>query len=282
MELRPLGQLQVSVVGLGCNNFGMTLGAPQMGAEAVRRRLYVSLGMRPETLDELVGRSRRGLATGYLVLLGWILVWLPVALEPLGSAPSRLFPPGGWTASVASLAGAVCLVTGGSLFVLGLGRGGDRGSARGLGFAIGRLATALVYWSASAAALFVLLPDGLVLGFTTVLGAFLLAHVAGLLSRVPAGLGVFEAVLLIVLAGIVPVATALVAIVAFRGVNQIAPFLAAAAALAAQEIGARRESVGAAFHALGTGVSSAVPLVLSGAVFTRRHRRNARSRPPGS
>jgi aryl-alcohol dehydrogenase-like predicted oxidoreductase len=27
METRPLGQLQVSVVGLGCNNFGMRLDA---------------------------------------------------------------------------------------------------------------------------------------------------------------------------------------------------------------------------------------------------------------
>ncbi len=32
MEYRPLGQLQVSVVGLGCNNFGMRLDAAQTKA----------------------------------------------------------------------------------------------------------------------------------------------------------------------------------------------------------------------------------------------------------
>ena len=32
MEYRPLGQLQVSVVGLGCNNFGMRLDAEQTKA----------------------------------------------------------------------------------------------------------------------------------------------------------------------------------------------------------------------------------------------------------
>ena len=84
--------------------------------------------------------------------------------------------------------------------------------------AIAQLLVAIVDWTAAGAVLYVLLPPGYQLAFVPVLGVFLLAQFAGILSHVPGGLGVFEAIVVLLLRPHVPAASIVGALVAYRAI----------------------------------------------------------------
>lgn len=78
----------------------------------------------------------------------------------------------------------------------------------------------------AAATLFVLLPDSVSLNYPGFVGLFVLAIYAGTLSNVPAGLGVFESVLILLLPGATPEAL-LGSVLLYRLIYYLLPFIAA-------------------------------------------------------
>ena len=97
-----------------------------------------------------------------------------------------------------------------------------------------------------AATLYLLLPDGLDVGYVQVLACYLIAVTLGLWSHVPAGLGVFEAAILaLVHAPEHQIAPVVAALLAFRAIYHLLPFALGCALLATVELGrrwARRQS----------------------------------------
>ncbi len=83
--------------------------------------------------------------------------------------------------------------------------------------------------------IYVLLPDGIVVGYLSFLGVFVLAMLAGGMSHVPGGIGVFETILLLGLPEIPP-ATLLGSILVFRGVYFILPLALGALLFAIYEV----------------------------------------------
>jgi phosphatidylglycerol lysyltransferase len=71
--------------------------------------------------------------------------------------------------------------------------------APSLSLSIGQILISSLDWALAAGVLYVLLPHGLGLTFGKFLGIFLLAQVAGLLSYIPGGLGIFETVILLLM-----------------------------------------------------------------------------------
>jgi uncharacterized membrane protein YbhN (UPF0104 family) len=88
------------------------------------------------------------------------------------------------------------------------------------------------------AVLYVLLPDGATSGFLPFVAVYVVAILAGLLSSVPAGLGVFESVLLLMLRD-VPPESLLAAVLAYRMIYELLPFLLALVLFLAWEARAR-------------------------------------------
>ncbi len=86
----------------------------------------------------------------------------------------------------------------------------------------------------AALTLYLLLPSGEI-GFLPFLGIFAAATMAGILSHVPGGVGVFETVVLAALPASVPVETAAAALLLFRLIYFILPFVLALAVLALYE-----------------------------------------------
>jgi uncharacterized membrane protein YbhN (UPF0104 family) len=74
------------------------------------------------------------------------------------------------------------------------------------------------------AVLYVLLPENVAIGFLPFAAVYVLAIVAGLLSSVPAGLGVFESMLLLMLREVPPDAL-LGAVLAYRLIYELVPFV---------------------------------------------------------
>jgi phosphatidylglycerol lysyltransferase len=99
------------------------------------------------------------------------------------------------------------------------------------------------------AVLYLLLPDGTGLGYLPFLAVYLASVAAGVLSHVPAGLGVLESMLLLLLPG-VPPDELLAAVLMYRVIYEIVPVLGALALWATFE-GFSREGVGSRLFARG-------------------------------
>jgi len=132
--------------------------------------------------------------------------------------------------------------------------------------AAAQVAIATLDWLLAAAVLFVLLPAGAV-SFGTLVGAFTVAQIAGVASTVPAGLGVFETGILLMLGSAAPTPALLGSLVAYRLVYYLVPLVLAVLLLAAHEVAARRGTMLQLGRALGRWAPVAVPHALAVATF---------------
>jgi phosphatidylglycerol lysyltransferase len=91
-----------------------------------------------------------------------------------------------------------------------------------------------------AATLYLLMPESLGIGYVQILACYLIAVTLGLWSHVPAGLGVFEAtVLMLIHAPHDQIAPVIAALLAFRAIYHLLPFALGCALLAMVEFGRR-------------------------------------------
>ena len=135
------------------------------------------------------------------------------------------------------------------------------------GLFIAQVAISSVDWIIAAGVLYILLPDSLPLTFVRFLGIFLLAQIAGVLSNIPGGLGVFEAVSLLFLAPFFSASAILGALVAFRAIYYLFPLFVATGLLASHEIVEKREGVARAWKIFGRWAPGIAPHVLAFTTF---------------
>lgn len=88
----------------------------------------------------------------------------------------------------------------------------------------------------AAAAFYVLLPASASVSRSSFFGAYLLAQIAGVVSNVPGGLGVFETVMLLLLSSFISSATILGALLVYRGIYYFLPLIVAALLLGTYEL----------------------------------------------
>jgi phosphatidylglycerol lysyltransferase len=122
-------------------------------------------------------------------------------------------------------------------------------------------------WVIAASVLYVLLPDALPLTFSKFLAIFLLAQIAGLVSNVPGGLGVFEAIMLLFLEPYFSASAILGALVAFRAIYYLVPLGVALVLLATHEVMEKREGVARVGRIFGRWAPGITPTVLAFTTF---------------
>ncbi len=113
----------------------------------------------------------------------------------------------------------------------------------------------------AASVLWILLPDT-GLGFFGVLTMFMLAAVVSLISHVPGGIGVFEAVILALLPDSVDRTAAVASLLMYRVIFYLLPLLVAAVLLFGHELHRRREALSEFSQKMGDSVSKALPSVV--------------------
>lgn len=131
---------------------------------------------------------------------------------------------------------------------------------------LSQFAVSTVDIACSAAALYVLLPSSVEIGYPAFLGIYVIAITLGAISNVPGGLGVFESTLMLLLPTANP-APMLGSILLFRLVYYIGPFIIALLLLGWREMHAVRKPLIRATSLLRRSVESVVPQALSIAVF---------------
>ncbi|TLY75595.1 MAG: bifunctional lysylphosphatidylglycerol flippase/synthetase MprF [Gammaproteobacteria bacterium] len=138
--------------------------------------------------------------------------------------------------------------------------------APGPGIALPQIALSVLDVSLAAAVLYSLLPPAAHIGFVTFLGAYAAAVVAGIISHVPGGIGVFEAVILLVLPNVPPDAL-LGSLLAYRAVYYLVPLLFGTLLFASKELSTQRMALARAHELASLYVAPVVPQIAGALTF---------------
>ncbi|HJT25448.1 MAG TPA: bifunctional lysylphosphatidylglycerol flippase/synthetase MprF, partial [bacterium] len=109
-----------------------------------------------------------------------------------------------------------------------------------IALALGQMVVGSLDWTCSGAALYLLLPPNS-LSFPSFLAIYLLAQITGFASQVPGGLGVLETVVVLLLSPILPASDVLGAMLAFRLVYYLIPFVLGLLSFTLYEINRNKE-----------------------------------------
>ena len=134
------------------------------------------------------------------------------------------------------------------------------------GQALAQVGVAGLDLAAASAALFVLVPGVGIQLYPLFFLGYALAIIVALITHVPGGIGVFEAVMIAALPG-VPKPELLAALIAYRTIYYLLPLLAAGALLAIHERRSWRKPVAAALHVSHSVISGIAPMCLSALTF---------------
>lgn len=216
-----LSARQVMFVALVSYAFNLNLGAV-VGGLAFRYRLYSRLGLSANVITRVLGTAIVTNWSGYCLLAG-ILLASGTATLPEGWIGGGVLRLVGVGMLAALLVGFLVVWLSRQREFTVLGHPIPLPSRT---LALAQWVISAVNWMTIASVVYVLLPVDI--PYVLVLGALLLAAVAGMISHVPAGLGVLEAVFLAVLGGAGSRYELLAGLLAFRAVYYLAPLPVAA------------------------------------------------------
>ncbi len=232
--MRYLGkQVPLRVVAVGGflgYSFGNTIGISVVSGGAVRYRIYSAFGLNAFEVASVSTFVALAFGVGITVIGLAALALHPYALEGiLPVLPETIRP---W-AAIGAL-GLVALLSWLSVTGRTLRIRSAEISAPSPGILFGQLGFTLVDTAMAALTLYVLLPAGAP-DFLTFLAVFAGASMAGVLSHVPGGVGVFEAVIIAAMPSGVPLDQVAAALLLFRIIYYLVPFVLALAYVALNE-----------------------------------------------
>ncbi len=214
---------RVLLVGATSYAVNLNLGT-LLGGVGVRARLYTRLGLDAGRVARIVTFAMVSNWMGYLVLAGGLFVLVPPALPP------------GWELGTTGLRwiGVGLLLLAAVYLGLCARHGGHEMRLRGqpwpvppLRLALAQVGVSVAHW-ATMGGLLTLLFEGR-LPYLQVLAVLLIAAIAGVLTHVPAGLGVIEAVFVALLSYRLAPHLLLAGLVLYRAMFYLAPLVVATA-----------------------------------------------------
>lgn len=208
-----------------------TVGLGVLTGGAVRMRLYGAAGIEAGTISRIIAFNAAAFTLGISVVGAIAVLWGADAVAPALHVPAIL---------LRALASAVLAAAAILLLLCRNGRerllfGRIRVRLPSISLALQQLLISAIDIAATAAVLWCLLPAGTIT-FSEFVGFFAIAIVLGVLSHVPGGLGVFEAVMLVALRDHMPTETLAAALVLYRLIYYVLPLLLALGLLIVLEI----------------------------------------------
>jgi len=244
---------QTSFIAYALSN---TVGLGVLTGGAVRLRLYGAAGVEAGAISRAIAFNAVAFMLGISVVGAAALLWGATSVAPALRIPAPILQVG------------ASLILAGATFLIILCRDGRERRLFGrftlrlpsASLALQQLLISAVDIAATAAVLWFLLPTGAI-DFPAFVGFFAIAVVAGVLSHVPGGLGVFEAVMLLALREHVPAESLAAALILYRLIYYVLPLLVALALLTVHEV--RRGAVTPVRRA----AVSVAPLLLAAYTF---------------
>jgi uncharacterized membrane protein YbhN (UPF0104 family) len=219
--------------------FNLNLGT-LVGGVAFRYRLYSRLGLNNGEITRIVSVSMLTNWIGYSLLGGLLFMLQPLQLPPSWKMGNHgLQWLGAAMALVAVAYFVACLRAGDRLWTV---RGHElflpQWRMAGL-----QLVMSCLNWSLMGGAVFMLLQQQV--AYTDVLTVLLIGAIAGVVTHVPAGLGIFEFVFIALLSHQISEGRLIAALLGYRAIYYIVPLMVAAVLYLVMELHARKLNEGA-------------------------------------
>ena len=243
-------------------SFGHTLGFSAFTGAAIRFRLYATAGVSAIDVATISAFCSLSLGIGLATIAG-----LSLYLSPTHAA-QILHLHHNWSLVAGTvLLGAVAAYAAWATLARGtLELRGWALRAPGPAIGLAQLALSVLDLSLSSAVLWSLLPADAHIGFVPFLGTYALAVIAGIVSHVPGGVGVFEAVMLLTLPG-VPSDALLGSLLAYRGVYYVVPLVFGTLLFGSKELTAQRSRIAWAQELASVYIAPVVPQIAGALTF---------------
>ena len=198
-------------------SFNLNLGS-LVGGVALRARLYTRAGLDEASIAQVVGASLATNCLGYGLLAGALFaagVIVPPAQVPVSAAMLRWL--GALMVVLALAYVALCAFARGHEWTVR----GKRLHLPSPQLAVLQLAMSSANWALMGAAMYLLLGDKV--DYSSALGVLMAASIVGVLTPIPAGLGVLEAVYLALLGSVLGQDQLMDAVLAYRALYYVLP-----------------------------------------------------------
>jgi uncharacterized membrane protein YbhN (UPF0104 family) len=203
--------------------YSNTIGFGAVTNASLRYHMHKHAGMTLKDSTKVVGFYTLTLLLGVLCVGSVVFLWSSVKVPLSLHLPFRTLQPIGWI-SLALLGIYIWLLT----------RSGKQLKIwkwtlpkLPLRVVLLQVLLASADWLLSGAAAYAILPHAPVVPFLEFMSIYMLAQLAGMFSQVPGGIGVFETVMLVLLPKRASAAATVGALLAFRMVFYVAPFILA-------------------------------------------------------
>jgi len=259
----PLEYTRIALASFIGYAFSNNVGLSMIAGASVRYRLYSGWGLSAFDITRVVAFCTLTLWLGFFTLGGLVFLLEPVAISktihlPFGSA---------------RLLGILLLLVVAAYFVGSVFRKQPikirewEFSLPSVRLSFAQTGIAVFDWALAGSVLFALMPSASSLSYPEFIAVYMTAQLAGLVSQVPGGLGVFETIVLVLLSPHLPGSDILGALIAYRGVYYLFPLGLAAVLLGTEEFLRKKDKARRFVSLFSRWVSGISPHILSFSVF---------------
>jgi len=206
----------VAIVSYGISN---SVGFALLSGSAIRYRFYSAWGFSAAKIAQIIAFCNLSFWLGFFAVAGVIFALQPIATPESLPIPFESVRPVGYI-----FLGII------AVYLLWSGLSQKPLKVKKLVFphlpvklSLIQIALTSLDWMLAAAVLYVLLPVPKNLSYFSFFGIYLLGQLAGIISNLPGGLGVFETVLILLLSPVISVDQLLGALLAYRGIYYFLP-----------------------------------------------------------
>ncbi|MFA7256635.1 MAG: bifunctional lysylphosphatidylglycerol flippase/synthetase MprF [Kiritimatiellales bacterium] len=265
MALRYLGRKisYLRTAGASFIGYAFSHNATVFGGGAARYRIYSSMGLSTPEVARLILFCGVTSWLGFITAGGAVSGLFPADIPALFNIPSGILP----------LIGPALLTVPVVYLIFTLLRKRPlqirdwEFTVPSIRFAAVQTAISALDWTLAASVFYALLPDDVSISFPQMLLIFMSAQFAGVLSTVPAGLGVFDTVVLVLLSPAVDPAAVAGILLLYRVIYYLLPLAAATLLLAGTEIVQRRAAIRRVGKAVGRWSGYLIPYLAAGSCF---------------
>lgn len=228
---RPMRFLRVMYVSFIAYAFSHMLGFGAVSGGSVRFRFYARWGVSAYDIATVLIFGGMAYVLGIIAVAGFIVFINADDLARAVDAPIWASHMAGGAAVIVGSSYLIWSIIGKPSFVLK----GRRFYPPSIKIGLTQIASACLEWGFASAALFFLLPHDLGVTYWGFIGIYVIGYIAGMMSQAPGGIGVFEAALLLLLPETAPKDAVLAALLVYRALYFLLPFMIALAMMGASE-----------------------------------------------
>jgi len=259
----PLPYRKIALASFIGYAFSNNVGLSMIAGGTVRYRLYSAWGLSTEEITKVVAFCTLTIWLGFAAFGGVIFLLQPMVI------PRALRLPFG---SVQPFGVLLIFLSGGYFLLSALRKTPLK--IREWEFPLPSVQLSLFQafvasldWAVAGSVFYGLLPTSTNLSYTGFISIFLLAQMMGLVSQIPGGLGVFEAMILTLLAPNFPIHSLLGSLLAYRAIYYLLPLCIAAVSLGVHEVLLRKVEIKKTALVVGRWIPVLLPNVFAFAIF---------------